>query len=39
MYFSLSLIEVLKSMLPKESIWGAIFGGSRDFSSQLQNSL
>jgi len=39
MSFSLSILELLKSMLPKESIWGAIFGGSRDFSSHLQASL
>jgi len=39
MSFSLPLLEVLKSMLPKESIWGAVFGGSSDFSSHLQASL
>ena len=39
MSFSLPLLEVLKSMLPKESIWGAVFGGSSDFSSYLQASL
>jgi len=39
MSFSLSLVEVLKSMLPKESIWGAVFGESRDFSSHLQACL
>ncbi|GAI60917.1 unnamed protein product, partial [marine sediment metagenome] len=39
MSFSLSLIEVLKSMLPKESIWGAVFGESRNFSSHLQACL
>jgi len=39
MSFSLSLVEVLKSMLPKESIWGAVFGESRNFSSHLQACL
>lgn len=39
MSFSLSILKLLKSMLPKESIWGTIFGGSRDFSSHLQASL
>ena len=39
MSFSLPLVEVLKSMLPKESIWGAIFGESKDFSSHLQACL
>jgi len=39
MSFSLPLLEVLKSMLPKESIWGAVFGGSSNFSSHLQVSL
>ncbi|MGB6607609.1 MAG: 3-keto-5-aminohexanoate cleavage protein [Atribacterota bacterium] len=39
MFFSLSLVEVLKSMLPKESIWGAVFGESRNFSSHLQACL
>jgi 3-keto-5-aminohexanoate cleavage enzyme len=39
MSFSPSLIEVLKSMLPKESIWGAVFGESRNFSSHLQACL
>ena len=39
MSFSLPLVEVLKSMLPKESIWGAVFGESRNFSSHLQACL
>lgn len=39
MSFSLPLVEVLKSMLPKESIWGAIFVESKDFSFHLQASL
>ena len=39
MSFSLLLVEVLKSMLPKESIWGAVFGESRDFSSHIQASI
>ncbi len=39
MSFSLSLVEVLKSMLPKESIWGAVFGESKDFSLHIQASL
>ena len=39
MSFSLSLVEVLKSMLSKESIWGAVFGESRNFSSHLQACL
>ena len=39
MSFSLSLVEVLKSMIPKESIWGAVFGESRNFSSHLQACL
>jgi len=39
MFFSLPLVEVLKSMLPKESIWGAVFGESRNFSSHLQACL
>lgn len=39
MAFSLLLVEFLKSMLPQESIWGAIFGESRDFSFHLQASL
>ncbi|HER24516.1 MAG TPA: 3-keto-5-aminohexanoate cleavage protein [Candidatus Atribacteria bacterium] len=39
MSFSLSLIEVLKSMLPKESIWGVVFGESRNFLSHLQACL
>jgi len=39
MAFSIPLVEVLKSMLPKESMWGAVFGESRDFSSHLQACL
>jgi uncharacterized protein (DUF849 family) len=39
MSFSLSLVELLKSTLPKESIWGAVFGESRDFSSHMQASI
>jgi len=39
MSFSLSLVELLKSTLPKESIWGAVFGESRDFSSHIQASI
>ena len=39
MSFSLPLVEVLKSMLPKKNIWGAVFGGSKDFSFHLQASL
>jgi len=39
MSFSLPLVEVLKSMLPKESIWGAVFGESRNFLSHLQACL
>jgi 3-keto-5-aminohexanoate cleavage enzyme len=39
MSFSLSLVEVLKSMIPKESIWGAVFGESRNFLSHLQACL
>jgi len=39
MSFTHSLVEVLKSMLPKESIWGAVFGESKDFSLHIQASL
>jgi 3-keto-5-aminohexanoate cleavage enzyme len=39
MSFSFSLVEVLKAMIPKESIWGAVFGESRNFSSHLQACL
>lgn len=39
MSFSFPLVEVLKSMLPDKSIWGAVFGESRDFLSHLQACL
>jgi len=39
MSFSISILELLKSMLPKESIWGTVFGESRDFKSHIQTSF
>ncbi len=39
MSFSISILELLKSIIPKESIWGAVFGESRNFSSHLQACL
>jgi len=39
MEFSLPLLEVLKGMLGRQSIWGAVFGRSTDFSCHLQASL
>lgn len=36
MRFSLPLLEVLKSSLPSPSVWGAVFGGNRDFRPHLQ---
>ena len=39
MSFDFSLVEVLKSLLPEKSIWGAVFGESKDFSSHLTASL
>jgi len=39
MSFSSSILEYLKSILPKKSIWGAIFGKSEDFSLHIQASL
>jgi len=39
MFFSISILELLKSMLPKESIWGTVFGESRDFKPHIQTSF
>lgn len=39
MEFSLSLLEVLKGMIPTPGIWGAIIGKNMDFSLHLQAAL
>jgi len=39
MEFSLGLLEVLEGMLGPQSIWGAVFGWSTDFSCHLQAAL
>ncbi len=39
MEFSLSLLEVLKGMIPDPNVWGAIIGKNTDFSLHLQAAL
>ena len=39
MGFSLPLLGLLKQMLPRPSLWGAVFGSSEDFSLHLQAAL
>lgn len=39
MEFTPALLDVLKGLLPPQSIWGAIFGRSTDFSCHLQAAL
>jgi len=39
MEYSCALLQVLKDMLPQQSIWGVVFGGNTDFSHHLQAAL
>ena len=39
MTFSPAIVELLKSILPEKSLWGAIIGSNRDFSMHIQAAL